>query len=803
MIVISLTTIDSRIELVKKTILSLLSQTEKPDVIHVFYSEESLFYDNGICDEVINALNSEIQIVNINKTHLYFTKTQNIGSYRKLIPALKIYKDDVIITVDDDHEHETQFIEKYMQIYNQHTCIVSSRARFIDLLTENTTTLSEFADVLCEPVMNIIPEGFGGILYHTSMFDKDFINFDYSTLSEIILKNDDVFFRMYTFRKNIKVITVDFYKNHLIDFDIHPSLYKNYNIHLNISDVIHEINKVSIIASLYNVSYKPDVIKLLRDRVATGTDVKVLQYEIFSTERCSTPIKLLYNNEPNIIMLNMEKDRIRYESCVEEFKKISIDNFIHLKTTFWKEKDKLEDDVNFILQFLNVTTKIQINDFSEASDSNIYIQDGPLACYCAHMRALIYGYLHFKEYTIIVEDDILIANTMKIEQYIKTIPDDWDIICFNSMPVNERYDNEHCYKFRNTFHSLHFYIVKNKCMPVIFQNVYPVLDQIDLLIARLYDKLNIYNIEDTMYQKNFSTSTQNNLFVIFNSPGYESIRIYIKEFEDALLNHIHVKLPDNEENNSIIMTSIMYDVIYNFIIHHFQVDYHSNHIENTTMFSKLHSIINCCVKGINIDNVVIRLLNDIDYILDCFTQHNNSNKAYRYGSTSNTYKRGDIITKVYNSILRWTHEGHDDRLEIFNREVTILKQLNRIIDMNTDPGELSFTTKYLGESLYDDFYLPIDWKEQITTIFDTLTLKGIHYPEFNIKNITVLDETLAFIDFGLASITESVDNSKNCQVFIELLDLLSTKNITNEKNVYMTFINNLKISKKYSKNIYT
>jgi hypothetical protein len=104
-VVISLTTINSRIESCKKTIISLFNQTFKPHIIHIFYSNDPLFYDTGISDDIINELYNEISIINIYKINIIFTKTNNIGPYRKLIPALKIYKNEIIITIDDDHEH--------------------------------------------------------------------------------------------------------------------------------------------------------------------------------------------------------------------------------------------------------------------------------------------------------------------------------------------------------------------------------------------------------------------------------------------------------------------------------------------------------------------------------------------------------------------------------------------------------------------------------------------------------------------------------------------------------------------------
>ena len=111
------------------------------------------------------------------------------------------------------------------------------------------------------------------------------------------------------------------------------------------------------------------------------------------------------------------------------------------------------------------------------------------------------------------------ANTENIEKYIKEIPDDWDILMLNACSKNKIYNNI-WYKFDDEFHSTHFYIINHKCIPTLFENLYPITDQVDVLISNLHKKLNIYNIQETVYQKNISTNTQNNLHVIFNSPHY-------------------------------------------------------------------------------------------------------------------------------------------------------------------------------------------------------------------------------------------------------------------------------------------
>ena len=76
----------------------------------------------------------------------------------------------------------------------------------------------------------------------------------------------------------------------------------------------------------------------------------------------------------------------------------------------------------FLKQFIvdiDTSYPIQINEFSEINDKNIHIQDGPLSCYCSHLRGMIYGLCNFKDYTIMVEDDISITNTENIEEYLK------------------------------------------------------------------------------------------------------------------------------------------------------------------------------------------------------------------------------------------------------------------------------------------------------------------------------------------------------------------------------------------------
>lgn len=573
--------------------------------------------------------------------------------------------------------------------------------------------------------------------------------------------------------------------------------------------------------------------KLFMNQIQTGADAKTLQYDMFAKNISTDIIDLkslisehLFNYEAKgeYLVINIEKDIQRYKSIVEELGKLSLTNFVHIKATYWKEKEKHIEDLNFVLKFLRQFNdqiedkKYEFNEFSEVNDKNVYIQDGPLACYCSHVRAMIYSYLHNNDYTIIFEDDVFIADTSNIEKYIKTIPNDWDVITMNSVALNTFYTDK-CYKFKDIFHSTHFYIIKNKSLPFIFKNIYPIVDQIDVLIAKLHNQLNIYNIVDTVYQKNYSTNTQNNLYVIFNSPNYDKLRKDFKKLRDLLHDYLNYLFPNNDENNYRITLKLLFDVIYTNIINSHVVTDNTTYPINTHGYPHHEQIYNLIfgaicfsAKGINIHNRTTKVLHDIDNILTAFNLHDGIDTfAYNYGSSANVYLHSDgTITKHYNNNLRWTTINHDNIQQIYQNERELLNNDHNKVMISYDDEKLIIRMHYSGESLFDKFNLPNDWKDQIIAIFEHFDKLNISYPEFNLKNILVKDDVITFIDYGLASNNDdNTDqiNKNNRNVFIELLDILNDKFRDIEDNeqkqiLYFTFINNMKLTNQYIHNIF-
>lgn len=539
----------------------------------------------------------------------------------------------------------------------------------------------------------------------------------------------------------------------------------------------------------------------IRNHIATGVDAKILQYEENALEISDDKIDLIeiLGGKQNCILINMEKDVERYHTSVEQLKKVSIQKFVHLKGTNGRNKNKefLEKDLTYILNFISQFNseikpkQIKINEFSEINDSGVHIQDGPLGCYCSHLRALIYGYLNYEDYTIICEDDISITNTEKIKKYITQIPNDWDVICLNSKGKNISYGDLPFYKFTDEFHSGHFYIVKNSSMPEIFKWMYPMTDQVDVLLSNSHKVLNIYNIPDTVYQKNLETNTQNNLDTIFSSPNYNVVRDSLNRSEDILNHFANIILPDNVERNKLIVKHIMYDVIYNFILakgnnetgpniedYIFDNPYEGKW-RHKMLVTFVAFFLQCSKKGINPKLAGQSLVNVCLFTLNKFTElHGDNTKAYSFGSTAHTYRVGDdLLLKRYNQKLRWATEGHDDSKTIMNKELEILNKLKNVnsVPKLIDNVDMDIIMEYRGESIYNDFDLPDDWENQITNIFSELTDNGIFYPEFRLHNILVLDGKISFVDFGMAKFRTNCDNTENLEKFIKFLGLLDDK----------------------------
>lgn len=531
------------------------------------------------------------------------------------------------------------------------------------------------------------------------------------------------------------------------------------------------------------------------------------------------------NVNDNVLMINIMKDTERYKNTIDEFKKLSITNFVHLIATYWKDRNNMVNDLNKVINFLkqftnnitnNITNNVTIDYFSELNDSNILIQDGPLACYISHVRAMIHGYENFEDYTIVVEDDIDITNTKLIEEYLPQIPDDWDIIFFNSCPKNVSYGDTKMYKFIESFHSLHFYIIKNTSFPKIFSKLYPITDQVDVLIANGFRDLNYYNITSTVMQKNISTNTQNNLKIIYNSPSYNFVRRDIDTIKYQLNVYLNNSLPNNVYNDKIKL-DILFDVIYRHIgrgdktiINKYNcIDIINKNIRLSILNDAIVHFLYSTEKGTDVTKQSINIVGKIMELVNLFDLHGKelyvTNKytpslvAYSYGYSYGTLY---VLYKCDNHIIKKYVGNIEENNVAFKKDVHYLNILDDNNFIYSDPTECILIYELNGNIIMDDWMLPNDWKNQIINIFNSFEKKNLVPIEINIKNIFVNKYNINLLDLEFVESTDTKLLNKMSNFVINFVTILDNKFATNKLNIlenryllHKIFVDNIFIHK--------
>ena len=130
-IVISLTSFPQRINIVIKTIKTLLTQTIKPDMVILWLAPEQ--FPNGEGD-----LPQELLV--LKEFGLTIDWYKDIRSYKKIIPTLKKYPDAIIITTDDDIYYAPDTVESLYKSYLEHPTEI--QAHRCDWLWLNNDTIS-------------------------------------------------------------------------------------------------------------------------------------------------------------------------------------------------------------------------------------------------------------------------------------------------------------------------------------------------------------------------------------------------------------------------------------------------------------------------------------------------------------------------------------------------------------------------------------------------------------------------------------------------------------------------------------
>ncbi|MFT2098089.1 hypothetical protein ACMUMQ_06975 [Marinomonas sp. 2405UD66-6] len=194
-VIVTLTSIPSRLHIIDITIRSILSQPQKPQKIVLWLHEE---LQNQLPKKLTDLVGEIFEI--------RFQKELTC-SHRKLIYSLKEFLDTALITCDDDLIYRPEWLAS---LYNDHqtypNSVIANECRMItydesgELLPYKQWTYLKTPGVVDK---KLLPIGYGGVLYPKNALHEDATNPD--LFLKLAPKADDLWFKMMSLLKGTEV----------------------------------------------------------------------------------------------------------------------------------------------------------------------------------------------------------------------------------------------------------------------------------------------------------------------------------------------------------------------------------------------------------------------------------------------------------------------------------------------------------------------------------------------------------------------------------------------------------------------
>lgn len=166
-VVVSLTSYPARMNAIAPTLVSLLNQEFKPDQLVLWLAVEQFPQrEESLPDEVLRLTSYGLEI----------RWTKDVRSYKKLIPTLKTFPEDIIVTCDDDTFYPPDWLRRLWLSYKQYPdCIHCHRGHTIRI-DSNGMVLPflkwEYESTRREASYRNFVTGIGGVLYPPHSLDS-------------------------------------------------------------------------------------------------------------------------------------------------------------------------------------------------------------------------------------------------------------------------------------------------------------------------------------------------------------------------------------------------------------------------------------------------------------------------------------------------------------------------------------------------------------------------------------------------------------------------------------------------------
>ena len=169
-LIVSLTTFPARINTVHKTINTLLQQTVKPDKLILWLAKEQ--FANKEDDLPQNLLK-------LKDFGLEIKWCEDLRSYKKLVPTLREFPNDIIVTADDDLYYQKDWLESLYNAYlKAPQNIYTRRACAIKRKNYYYSVIPHYANKDYEPNYSNQLMGGAGTIYPPNSLHKDILDTD-------------------------------------------------------------------------------------------------------------------------------------------------------------------------------------------------------------------------------------------------------------------------------------------------------------------------------------------------------------------------------------------------------------------------------------------------------------------------------------------------------------------------------------------------------------------------------------------------------------------------------------------------
>lgn len=198
-IIISLTSYPARIGTIHIVIESLLNQSLKADKVILWLAPEQ--FPNKEVD-------LPQSLLDLREKGLTIGWYKDIRSYKKLIPTLRLYPDDIIVTADDDNVYQKDWLKKLYNNYKKYPTDIQAHrvTKFYYTKDRFYTAAGGNSYYIGANYLNKLV-GLGGVLYPPHCFYKDILNED--LIKQLAPTNDDQWFWLQAAMNGVKVRVVD------------------------------------------------------------------------------------------------------------------------------------------------------------------------------------------------------------------------------------------------------------------------------------------------------------------------------------------------------------------------------------------------------------------------------------------------------------------------------------------------------------------------------------------------------------------------------------------------------------------